>query len=54
MKNLELLVSEKKVTVGRELTKMYEEIVRGSVGEMKAYFEAHPDKVKEKFTIIVS
>lgn len=57
LKNLALLKEmneEKKVIVGRELTKMFEEIVRGSVEEIETYFGEHPEKVKGEFTIIVS
>ncbi len=56
LKNLELLRelgSNKKVILGRELTKMFEEVVRGSVEEVQVYFAEHPEKVKGEFTIIV-
>lgn len=55
MKNLELLQSfapETQVIIGRELTKMFEEIVRGSVTEAIRYFTEHPDKVKGEFSVI--
>lgn len=56
MKNLELLQSlssEKHTIIGRELTKMYEEIVRGSIAEAISYFTEHSDKVKGEFSVIV-
>lgn len=56
MKNLELLQSlspGKSIIIGRELTKMYEEIVRGSVAEAIGYFTEHSDKVKGEFSVIV-
>lgn len=56
LKNLELLLElapDKKVILGRELTKMFEEIVRGSVEEVRDHFTEHPEKVKGEFTIIV-
>ncbi len=56
MKNLELLLElapEKKVILGRELTKMFEEVIRGDVAAIRSYFEEHPEKVKGEFTIIV-
>lgn len=56
MKNLELLQSlapEKHIIIGRELTKIYEEIVRGSISEGIAYFTEHGDKVKGEFSVIV-
>ncbi len=56
MKNLELLESlapEARVIIGRELTKMFEETVRGTVTEVREYFLAHPEKVKGEFVVIV-
>ncbi|MDP1884486.1 MAG: 16S rRNA (cytidine(1402)-2'-O)-methyltransferase [Candidatus Moranbacteria bacterium] len=56
LKNLELLQkleSEKRIILGRELTKMFEEIVRGSVSEVMGYFQQNPGKVKGEFVIIV-
>ncbi len=50
VKHLEL----KKVTVCKELTKIFEEVVSGSAGEVKTYFESHPDKIKGEFVVIVS
>lgn len=55
LKNLELLkeiAPEKKVILGRELTKMFEEVVRGTAAEALDHFALHPDKVKGEFTII--
>ena len=55
VKNLSLLESmtpEKKVIVGRELTKTFEEITRGSVAEMREFFETQQEKVKGEFSII--
>lgn len=56
LKNLTLLgelAPLKRCIVGRELTKMFEEIVRGTSEEVLAYFALHPEKVKGEFTIIV-
>ncbi len=56
IKNLTLLaelVPETNVIIGRELTKVFEEVVRGSVADGLAYFTEHPDKVKGEFVIIV-
>lgn len=44
----------KKVTVCRELTKIFEEVVSGSPAEAGSYFGAHPEKIKGEFVIIVS
>ena len=56
IKNLELLKSlapNKRIILGRELTKMFEEIVRGTVPEVLGYFSENPDKVKGEFVVIV-
>ena len=56
LKNLELLLSlapEKKLVLGRELTKIFEEIVRGSVREVKEYLEKKEGKMKGEFVMIV-
>jgi 16S rRNA (cytidine1402-2'-O)-methyltransferase len=53
IKNLELLkkFSEKRIIVGRELTKMFEEVVRGEIQEVLDYFNKK-DKIKGEFVII--
>lgn len=43
-----------KITVCRELTKIFEEVVSGNASEVKEYFEAHADKVRGEFVVIVS
>ena len=56
IKNLELLIElgpNKKLVLGRELTKIFEEVVRGSVSEVKTYLESKSGKMKGEFTIIV-
>ena len=64
LKNLELLEKlsakggpvsgwEKRIIIGRELTKMFEEIVRGDIQEIKKHFQANPEKMKGEFTVIV-
>lgn len=57
IKNLQLLQElsneEVQVIVGRELTKMHEEIVRGSVMEILSYYEEHSDRMRGEFVVIV-
>lgn len=36
--------SDRQISVSRELTKMFEETVRGTIDEVKQYFETHPAK----------
>ncbi len=45
---------KKKVTICRELTKIFEEVVAGSADEVKAYFESNQDKARGEFVVIVS
>ena len=56
LKTLEEMIvyfgADRQISVSRELTKMFEETVRGTVIEVKAYFETHP--VKGEFVICVS
>ena len=44
----------KKVTVCRELTKIFEEVVAGTASEVRSYFEMHPEKARGEFVVIVS
>lgn len=44
---------ERKVVVCRELTKMYEEVVRGTSTEVAEYFKNNQDKVRGEFVVIV-
>ncbi len=58
LKNLQLLQKLNNKTklnliVGRELTKVFEEIRRGSVEEISKYYEENPDKVKGEFVVVV-
>ena len=56
LKNLNLLqelMPEARIILGRELTKIHEEIVRGSVNEVINYFEKNTDKIRGEFVIIV-
>lgn len=56
LKNMQILLElapEKRVVVGRELTKMFEEIVRGTVSEVFTYFVNNPEKVRGEFVVLV-
>lgn len=56
LKTLESLkdIKNKKVTVFRELTKIFEERVSGTPDEVLSYFTDFPDKVRGEFVVIVS
>ncbi len=43
--------ADRQISVSRELTKLFEETVRGTVADVKTYFETHP--VKGEFVICV-
>lgn len=47
----EVFGAERKVSVSRELSKKFEQTVRGTIGEVIAHFEAHPPK--GEFVMIV-
>lgn len=42
------------IAVARELTKMFEETVSGTATEIFDFFEAHPDKIRGEFVIMVA
>lgn len=44
--------SERQISVSRELTKVFEETVRGTIAEVKQYFETHP--AKGEFVICIA
>lgn len=56
-KTLESLVSHletsRKLVVIRELTKIHEEIVRGTAEEVRGFFVSHADKIRGEFVVIV-
>ena len=43
----------RKIIVARELTKIYEQFVRGTVTEVRTHFEKNPDRVRGEFVVIV-
>jgi len=51
LKTLEAL-GEREVVVVSELTKMYEEVLRGTASDVHKIFEEHPEKQKGEFVII--
>ena len=44
---------QRKVVIARELTKVHEEVVSGTVDEVIAFFEMHPEKVRGEFVVVV-
>ena len=49
----EHLEPERKVLVAREITKMFEENVHGTLAEVVAYFLAHPEHIRGEFVVVV-
>lgn len=52
--SLEKYVSQKHVTICRELTKIHEEVKSGTAAELLEYFRNNPEKVRGEFVVIVS
>lgn len=48
-----VLDDQRKVVIARELTKMHEEIVRGTATEVKEYFINNKDHIRGEFVVIV-
>ncbi len=51
---IEFISPDRLVMVGRELSKMHEQMVRGTASEVLAYFVAHPDKVRGEIVIVIA
>ncbi|MCA9352546.1 16S rRNA (cytidine(1402)-2'-O)-methyltransferase, partial [Patescibacteria group bacterium] len=45
--------SARRVSIARELTKMYEETIVGTATEVMEYFRTHTDHVRGEFVVIV-
>lgn len=52
--SLSEVLDTQKVSVFRELTKMYEEVVQGSACEVLSYFEENTEHVRGEFVVAVS
>lgn len=46
--------SDRLIVIGRELTKMYEQIIRATTREVLDYFIQNPDKVKGEFVVAIT
>ena len=49
----EHLESERKILVSREITKIYEENVHGTLAEVVQYFLDHPDHIRGEFVVVI-
>ena len=54
MTEMETLYPEARVTLARELTKQFEELLEGTPAELRAVLESKPEKQKGEFVVIVS
>lgn len=54
LESLNTFAPNKKVTIGRELTKVFEQIISGLPCELLKYFTDNSDKVRGEFVVIVS
>lgn len=44
---------ERRIIIARELTKIHEEFVRGTVAEVRTHYKENPDRVRGEFVVIV-
>ncbi len=51
---VEVLGPERQASVSRELTKMFEETVRGTLTELIQHYTDHADRVKGEFVLVVA
>lgn len=49
---IEKILPNSPVVVAKELTKIHEEFIRGTAGQVIDYFEENPDKLKGEFVIL--
>ena len=48
------VIPQRLIMIGREMTKQFEEYPVSTPGELLAYYQAHPDKVRGEFVIVIS
>lgn len=49
-----ILLPSRTIVIGRELTKIHEEVIRGGAAEVKEYFIKNKDHLRGEFVVIVS
>lgn len=54
LESLKKFCPDKKITIAREITKIFEEFISGNPEEVALYFETNKDKVRGEFVVIVS
>lgn len=51
---LALILGNRKIMIGREMTKQFEEYVHGTAATLLAYYTNTPEKVRGEFVIVIS
>ncbi len=54
LESLNKFCPQKRITLARELTKIFEQIINGQASELLVYFDKHPDKIRGEFVIILA
>jgi len=54
LESLKKFSPAKTVSVAKELTKIHENVIRGTAGEVLEYFASNKDKIRGEFVVIVS
>ena len=49
----DLSLNSRHVVIARELTKIHEEVIRGTTGEVKEYFQNNKDHIRGEFVVII-
>ncbi|RXK47514.1 16S rRNA (cytidine(1402)-2'-O)-methyltransferase [Aquirufa rosea] len=51
---VEFLGEERQVMLARELSKLHEQLIRGSAAEVLTYLHQHPDKVRGEMVLVIA
>jgi len=51
---IEFIGPDRPIMVARELSKMHEQMVRGSASEVLTYFDQNPDKIRGEIVIVIA
>jgi 16S rRNA (cytidine1402-2'-O)-methyltransferase len=51
---IEFIGPDRQIMVARELSKMHEQMVRGTASEVHIYFDQNPDKIRGEIVIVIA
>jgi 16S rRNA (cytidine1402-2'-O)-methyltransferase len=51
---IEFIGPGRQIMVARELSKMHEQMVRGTASEVHIYFDHNPDKIRGEIVIVIA